>query len=87
MPYGLEKHSGKDKRERTGELYVRRFNGQEWRGEEILMSQPGAIHNWYPNVNQDCSDGLCMMYSRSVDKPDMGKPLAIMVSVCPLNDD
>ena len=87
ISYGKEKHSGKDKRERTGELYTRRLDGQEWQGEEILMSQPGSIHNWYPNVNQDCSDGLCLMYSRSVDESDLGKPLAVMVSVCRLNDD
>ena len=87
ITYGKEKHAGKDKRERTGELYARRFDGLEWQGDEILMSQQGSIHNWYPNVNQDCSDGLCMMYSRSVDKSDLGKPLAVMVSSHPLNED
>jgi hypothetical protein len=87
VTYGLEKHAGKDKRERTGELYARRFDGQEWLGEKILMSQPGSIYNWYPNVNQDCGDGLCLMYSRSVDKSDLGKPLAVMVSVWLLNGD
>ena len=87
ITYGLEKHAGKDKRERTGELYVRSFNGQAWLGEEIHMSQPGTIHNWYPNVNQVCNNGICLMYSRSVDKTVLGKPLAVMVSVCPLNDD
>lgn len=87
VTYGLEKHAGKDKRERTGELYTRRFDGQTWQGEEILMSQAGSIYYWYPNVNQDYSDGLCMMYSRSVNKSDLGKPLAVMVSIYPLNDD
>jgi len=87
ITYGLEKHVGKDRRERTGELYVRRFDGQNWLGTAILMSQPGTIHNWYPSVNEDCSDGLCMMYSRSVDPSDLGKPLAVMVSVSRLKDD
>ena len=32
------------------------------------------------------SDGLAMMYSRSVNKSDLGKPLSVMVSVCNLND-
>ena len=86
ITYGLEKHVGRDKRERTGELYARRFDGKEWQGEAILVSQPGTIHNWYPNVNQDVSDGLCVMYSRSVDKAHLGAPLAVMVSVCLLND-
>ena len=86
ITYGLEKHVGKDKRERTGELYARRFDGDRWQGEAILMSQPGTIHNWYPNVNQDISDGLCVMYSRSVDKTTLGAPLAVMVSICRFND-
>jgi len=86
ITYGLEKHLGRDKRERTGELYARRFDGKEWQGKAILVSQPGTIHNWYPNVNQDVSDGLCVMYSRSVNKAYLGAPLAVMVSVCLLND-
>ena len=32
------------------------------------------------------SDGLATMYSRSVNKSDLGKPLSVMVSVCNLND-
>jgi len=46
ITYGQEKHVGKDKRQRTGELYARRFDGEKWRGEPILLSQPGTIHNW-----------------------------------------
>lgn len=84
ITYGVEKHAGRDKRQRTGELFARRFDGKDWRGRAILMSQPGKIHNWYPNVNQDVSNGLCAMYSRSVDKTTLGKPLAVMVSVCRL---
>jgi hypothetical protein len=38
--------------------------------------------SWHPNVNQDVSDGLCMMYSHSVNKTSLGAPLAVMVSVC-----
>ena len=86
ITYGLEKHVGKDKRERLGALYARRFDGKEWEGEAILISQPGTIHNWYPNVNQQVSDGLCVMYSRSVDKTSLGAPLAVMLSICRLDD-
>jgi hypothetical protein len=82
ITYGLEKHAGKDSRQRTGELYARRFDGERWQGEAMLMSQPGTIHNWYPNVNQDVRNGLCMMYSRSVNKANLGAPLAVMVSIC-----
>ena len=77
ITYGVEKYLGKDKRVRTGELYARRFDGKEWQGEATLVSQPGSIHNWYPNVNQDTSDGLCVMYSRSLD----GDLMAVMVNV------
>jgi hypothetical protein len=83
ITYGLQRHAGKDKRERTGALYARRLSGQRWRGEPILVSQPGTIYNWYPNVNQGARHGLCVMYSRSVDETSLGKPLAVMVSVCP----
>jgi len=82
ITYGLQKHVGKDKRERTGELYARRFHGTQWVGDALLVSGPGTRHNWYPNVNQDVSDGLCVMYSRSVDERRLGVPLAVMVSIC-----
>lgn len=82
VTYGLQKHIGKDKRERTGELYARRLGADgRWVGEPVLVSRPGTIHNWYPNVNRDVRDGLCVMYSRSVDSQKLGVPLAVMVSV------
>ena len=84
ITYGLEKQVGRDTRERTGELYARRFDGAQWRGEPVLVSQPGTVHNWYPNVNQDARDGLCVMYSRSVGEATSGRGLAVMVSVCRL---
>ena len=83
VTYGIEKHLGKDKRVRTGALYTRRFNGKQWQNEAIPISPPSTIHNWYPNVNQDVRDGLCVMYSRSVNPSRLGKPLAVMVSVLP----
>jgi len=86
ITYGLEKHLGGDKRERTGELHARRFEGEEWQGQAVLVSQPDTIHNWYPNVNQDVSHGLCVMYSRSVDEAHIGAPLAVMVCVCPFDE-
>jgi hypothetical protein len=86
ITYGIEKHVGKDKRVRTGQLYARRFDGRQWQGSAVLVSQPGSIYNWYPNVNQDVSDGLAVMYSRSVDKEHLGIPLAVMVSICFFDD-
>jgi len=85
ISYGIEKHAGKDKRQRTGELYARPFDGTRWQADAVLMSQPGTIHNWYPNVNRDVSNGLCMMYSRSVNETNLGVPLAVMVSICKPN--
>jgi hypothetical protein len=82
ITYGLEKHVGRDKRERTGELVARRFDGEQWLGDAVLVSQPGTRFNWYPNVNRDVRDGLCVMYSRSVDDSHLGTPLAVMVSIC-----
>lgn len=81
ITYGLEKHLGRDKRQRTGELYVRRFDGKKWQGEPLLVSQPGTIYNWYPNVNRDVGHGLCVLYSRSMDESHLGVPLAVMVGV------
>jgi hypothetical protein len=81
ITYGLERYLGKDKRHRMGELYARSFDGERWQGQAVLVSQPGTIHNWYPSVNQDVRDGLCVMYSRSVDKTRPAAPLAIMVSL------
>lgn len=81
ITYGVEKHLGEDRRVRTGELYARRFDGNEWQGEPVLVSQPGTIYNWYPNVNRDAGNGLCVLYSRSVDETALGKPLAVMVTL------
>jgi len=87
ITYGLERYLGRDKRRRMGELYARRFDGTAWQGPPVLVSQPGTIHNWYPSVNRDVRDGLCVMYSRSVDRASLGVPLAVMVSVCRLPKD
>jgi hypothetical protein len=85
ITYGLERHVGRDKRVRTGVLVARRFDGVQWLGEAELMSQPGTRYNWYPSVNRDICNGLCVMYSRSVDESNLGKPLAVMVSVSRLS--
>ena len=83
ITYGRERHVGKDNRQRTGELHVRRFDGTSWLGEPLRISQPDTIFNWYPNVSQNVRDGLCVLYSRSMDERRLGTPLAVMVSVCP----
>ena len=81
ITYGVQKHLGGDKRRRTGELRARRFDGQTWQGDSVLVSQPGTIHNWYPNVNQDVKNGLCVLFSQSIDKENLGTPLAVMISL------
>jgi len=57
-----------------------------WTGQAVLVSRPDTRYDWYPNVNQDATDGLCAMYSRSVEEQHVGKPLAIMVSICDISD-
>lgn len=81
--YGLEKRAGRDQRERTGEIHVQRFDGRDKLGAPLLVSQPRTELNWYPNVNSDARDGLCVMYSRSTKPARPQKPLAVMVSVVP----
>ena len=54
---------------------------QRWQGDPLLLSQPATIHNWYPNVNQDAKNGLCVLYSRSLNKDNLGIPLAVMISL------
>ena len=81
VTYGVQKYLGEDLRRRTGELYARRFDGQKWQGDPVLLSQPGTIHNWYPNVNKDAKNGLCVLYSRSIDRDNLGVPLAVMVGL------
>ena len=81
VTYGVQKYLGEDKRRRTGQLYSRRFDGRNWRSGPVLVSQSGTLHNWYPNVNQDTNSGLCVLYSRSIDKDNVSVPLAVMVSL------
>lgn len=81
VTYGIEKYLGQDKRRRSGELFIRRFGGEKWLSRPLLVSQPGTIHNWYPNVNHDASKGSCVLFSRSIDKRNMAVPLAVMASV------
>ncbi len=83
VTYGLEKYAGEDARVHTGELYVRSFDGQQWTGKPLLVSEPNTTGNWYPNVNQDARDGLCVLYSRSEDERNLMVPLSIMATVVP----
>jgi len=82
VPYGLKvlygklKYTGEDPRVRTGELYIRDFNGDCWTGKPTLVSEQGAVNNWYPNMNRDVSKGVCVLYTKG-----LRMPLSIMVSV------
>jgi hypothetical protein len=81
-PYGLKvlygklRYVGEDPRVRTGELYIRDFNGDCWTGRPVLVSESRTVHNWYPNVNRDVSEGVCVLYTKGLKIP-----LSIMVSV------
>lgn len=86
ITYGRESYVGADQRQRMGELHARYFDGSEWMGDPVQISQPDTVHNWYPNVNQDASLGLCVLYSRSMNTRQLGSPLGVMVSVWPKAD-
>ena len=83
VTYGLEKFAGEDSRVHTGELFVRRLDGRGWSGAPLRVSEPNTVHNWYPNVNQDTREGLCVLYSRSEDERNPMVPLSIMATVVP----
>ena len=68
-----------DLRNTYGELYLQRFDGESW-SEPILVSQPGTEDNWYPNMNEDVSLGLGILYLRGSARTRPGErpPLDIM---------
>jgi hypothetical protein len=84
VTYGLERYADTDERFHTGKLFARRFDGKQWAGEPVLVSEPGTIHNWYPNVSQDARDGLCVLYSKCEDPEYVRIPLSILATVVPL---
>ncbi len=66
MVYGKIKfQSKKDARGVTGDLLLRKYNGLKWEDEKILISEPGTIYNWYPNINEDVSSHIGVLYLKN----------------------
>jgi len=65
--YGKTVFEHRDRRWQSGELYVMNFDGRSW-SESVLVSEPGTKYNWYPNMNEDVSKGIGVMYLKGVPK-------------------
>jgi hypothetical protein len=63
--YGKTRFEHRDPRWQSGELYVTVFDGRSWSPPE-LVSEPGTSANWYPNMNQDVSRGIGVLYLKGV---------------------
>jgi len=65
--YGKTVFEHRDPRWQSGELYLTTFDGEFW-GEPILVSEPGTKYNWYPNMNEDVSKGIGVLYLKGMPK-------------------
>lgn len=63
--YGKTLYEHPDPRWQSGELYATCFDGKSW-SEPVLVSEPGTKFNWYPNVNEDASQGIGVLYLKGV---------------------
>ena len=63
--YGKTLFEHPDPRWQSGELYLMRFDGESW-SEPVLVSEHGTKYNWYPNMNEDVSRGIGVLYLKGV---------------------
>lgn len=85
LVYGKTLYEHRDPRWQSGELYAMKFDGKSW-GESVLVSEPGTRHNWYPNVNEDASQGIGVLYLKGVPESQgaiAGTDFDIMFSATP----
>jgi len=77
--FGKTLFEGKDLRNTYGALYLQRLDGQTW-SEPVLVSEPGAEDNWYPNMNADVRHGIGILYLKGSGRtrPGVKPPLDIM---------
>jgi len=61
--YGLQKHSDGG-RMHVGELYLIRHDESGW-SEPLLVSEKDRDDNWYPNLLEDCSGEIGVLYLRN----------------------
>ena len=67
--YGIQKNSDKG-RLHAGELYLIQYNGEKW-SNPILISEKGRKDAWYPNMIENCSGDIGVLYLRNFYR---GKP-------------
>jgi len=65
LVYGKTMFEHPDPRWQSGELYLTKFDGKTW-SEPVLISEPGTKYNWYPNMNEDISKGIGVLYLKGV---------------------
>ena len=61
LVYGKTIYEHRDPRWQSGELYLTKYDGESW-SESTLISEPGTKYNWYPNMNEDVSKGIGVVY-------------------------
>lgn len=63
--FGRTQFEHRDPRWQSGELYIVKFDGESW-SKPVLVSEPGTKYNWYPNMNEDVSKGIGVMYLKGM---------------------
>jgi hypothetical protein len=67
LVYGKTIFKHKDVRWESGELYLEKFDGST-HSDPLLVSEPGTEYNWYPNMNEDVSKNIGIMYLKGMTK-------------------
>lgn len=67
LVYGKTIFKHEDVRWESGELYLERFDGSTL-SDPLLVSEPGTEYNWYPNMNEDVSKNIGIMYLKGMTK-------------------
>lgn len=63
--YGKTLFEHRDPRWQSGELYLMKFDGESW-SDSVLVSELRTKYNWYPNMNEDVSKGIGVLYLKGV---------------------
>jgi hypothetical protein len=86
--YGAERYVGSDPRTRSGEIYIKEYNGMNWCNNSYLISEVGEIYNWYPNVNKyvTADDKIGVLFSKGLSAPLEAMFSVVTVNNLPLNE-
>lgn len=63
--YGKTESDHSDPRWQSGSLFLTKFDGKSW-SAPVIVSEPGTKHNWYPNMNEDASQGVGVLYLKGM---------------------